>query len=353
MKKKKLAGLLSFAMIFSLTACGGSTTTEEPAPTEEPAVEETAEPAAGDAKTGFAVISSVAKSKDAAEEDGLAQTDSLAVAVIVDKDGKIVNAVIDSAQTKINFSKEGKITTDLATIFKSKVDMGEEYGMKKASSIGKEWNEQAAAFADYVKGKTVEEIKGIAVTEEGVPTGDDIKGSVTVKVKDFIAGIEKAAANAKEIGASSTDKLGIAIETNIAKSKDAGDEAGLAQAYSTYVVTTTDADGKITSAIIDGSQANINFDATGKITSDLTAELKTKQELGEGYGMKKASAIGKEWNEQADAFAEFIKGKTADEVKGMKVSADGLTEEEELKSSVTVHVTDFIKLTEASVKKAN
>ena len=103
-------------------------------------------------------------------------------------------------------SKEGKITTDLATIFKSKVDMGEEYGMKKASSIGKEWNEQAAAFADYVKGKTVEEIKGIAVTEEGVPTGDDIKGSVTVKVKDFIAGIEKAAANAKEIGASSTDK---------------------------------------------------------------------------------------------------------------------------------------------------
>lgn len=150
MKKKMLAGLLSFAMIFSLTACGGSTTTEEPAPTEEPAVEETAEPAAGDAKTGFAVISSVAKSKDAAEEDGLAQTDSLAVAVIVDKDGKIVNAVIDSAQTKINFSKEGKITTDLATIFKSKVDMGEEYGMKKASSIGKEWNEQAAAFADYV-----------------------------------------------------------------------------------------------------------------------------------------------------------------------------------------------------------
>lgn len=105
--------------------------------------------------------------------------------------------------------------------------------------------------------------------------------------------------------------------------------------------------------MIDGSQANINFDATGKITSDLTAELKTKQELGEGYGMKKASAIGKEWNEQADAFAEFIKGKTADEVKGMKVSADGLTEEEELKSSVTVHVTDFIKLAEASVKKAN
>ncbi len=352
MKKKMLAGLLSFAMIISLSACG-ATTTEEPVATEEPAVETVAEPAVGDAMTGFAVMSNVEKSKDAADEDGLAQTDSLAIAVIVDKDGKVVNAVIDSAQTKINFSKEGKITTDLATIFKSKVDMGAEYGMVKASSIGKEWNEQAAAFADYVKGKTVEEIKGIAITEEGVPSGDDLKGSVTVHVGDFIAGIEKAVSNAKDMGASTTDKLGLAVETNIAKSTDVADKDGLAQAYSTYVVTTTNADGVITSAMIDGSQANINFDATGKITSDLTAELKTKQELGEGYGMKKASTIGKEWNEQADAFAAYVTGKTAEEVKGMKISADGLADEEELKSSVTVHVTDFIKLIEASVNKAN
>ena len=31
--------------------------------------------------------------------------------------------------------------------------------MKRASSIGKEWNEQANAFADYVIGKTLDEIK--------------------------------------------------------------------------------------------------------------------------------------------------------------------------------------------------
>ena len=50
MKKKMLAGLLSFAMIISLSACG-ATTTEEPVATEEPAVETVAEPAVGDAMT--------------------------------------------------------------------------------------------------------------------------------------------------------------------------------------------------------------------------------------------------------------------------------------------------------------
>ena len=41
--------------------------------------------------------------------------------------------------------------------------------MKKASGIGKEWNEQAAAFAKYVEGKTANEIAAIAVDESKHP----------------------------------------------------------------------------------------------------------------------------------------------------------------------------------------
>ena len=111
------------------------TKNEEPkwrAKEEEPLAE-------GAVKTGLAVISSVEKSKDAGEKDGLAQTDSVIVAVTVDKDGKIVQTIIDTAQTKIEFSKEGKIIPDLNTVFKSKQELKEEYGMGKASSIEKEW----------------------------------------------------------------------------------------------------------------------------------------------------------------------------------------------------------------------
>ena len=40
--------------------------------------------------------------------------------------------------------------------------------------------------------------------------------------------------------------------------------------------------------------------------------------------MKKASAIGKEWYEQADAYAANLVGKTADEVKGIEAGAADL-----------------------------
>lgn len=122
------------------------------------------EETAGDkVKTGLAVISSIEKSGDVKDGTGLAQMDSTVVAVTVDKDDRIVKCVIDSVQTKINFDATGKITTPLDTEFKTKNERKEDYGMKKASGIGKEWYEQAAAFAKYVEGKTANEVAGIAV----------------------------------------------------------------------------------------------------------------------------------------------------------------------------------------------
>ena len=75
----------------------------------------------------------------------------------------------------------------------TKNQLGDAYGMKKASGIGKEWNEQAAAFCEYVTGKTVEEVTGIALTEKGAPADADLAASVTVSVGDFLTLIEKAA----------------------------------------------------------------------------------------------------------------------------------------------------------------
>ncbi|MDD4438929.1 MAG: hypothetical protein PHS04_13000 [Tissierellia bacterium] len=353
--KKLLAIVLILAMsLFAFTACTQDQPVETPK-TEEPKQEEpkeeepkTEEPkeeqplAEGAVKTGLAVVSSIEKSKDAGEKDGLAQTDSVIVAVTVDKDGKIVQTVIDTAQTKIEFSKDGKIVPDLNTVFKSKQELKEEYGMNKASSLGKEWYEQANALAEYVAGKTVEEVKAIAVDDTGVTTEVDLVSSVTIKINPYKEAIEKAVANAQNLGADASDELGLGVVTTISKSKDAtADKAGLAQAYSTYTVATFDADGKVTSSIIDASQANVEFDAAGKITTDLAVAPITKVELGEAYGMKKASAIGKEWYEQADAFATYVVGKTVEEIKGIAIDESGHATEEDLVSSVTVGIEDF------------
>lgn len=347
--KKLLALVLVLAMsLFAFVGCTQEKPVVETPVTETPAVEEpkteepTVEETAGAVKTGLAVITSVGKSKDAAADaEGVGQSDSVAIAVTVDSEGKVVKAVIDNAQTKINFSAEGKVTSDLATVAKSKQELKEEYGMVKASKIGKEWYEQANTLADYFVGKTAEEIKAIPTDEAGVPTDADLVSSVTIKINDYKAAVEKAIANAQDLGATADDVLGLAINTTIAKSKDAtADAEGQTQAYSIYTATTFDADGKITSNIIDASQATIKFDATGKISTDLTAGVKTKVELGEAYGMIKASKIGKEWFEQSAAFSEYVLGKTAEEVKGIAV-ADGVATDADLVSSVTVGIDEF------------
>ena len=316
-----------------------TTPVESPEATEEPAVEE---PVAGGVKTGLAVTTSIAKSKDAGEKEGSAQADSVVVAVLVDAEGKIIDCVIDTAQSKAAFGADGKIITPLDTEFKTKNELGEEYGMKAASGIGKEWYEQAAALAEYVIGKTVEEVQGIAVDEKGYATDADLKASVTVNIAGYLNTIVKAVGNAQELGASETDKLGLGVVTNINKSKDATAEAeGQVQFYSFYGAVTQDADGKITSCIIDASQANVKFDATGKITSDLTAAPMTKNELKEDYGMKAASGIGKEWYEQAAAFAEYVVGKTVDEVTGIAVDEKGHATDADLTASVTISINDM------------
>lgn len=343
--KKKLALLLSFSLIIlALAGCGsnGEAPNDEGAGTTEAGV-----------KTGLAIMSSIGKSMDAGNEDGLAQADSTIVAVTVDADGKIVNCAIDSAQTKINFTKEGKIATPLDTVFVAKQEMGSEYGMGKVSSIGKEWNEQATAFSNYVIGKTLDEVKGIAVNEEGVPTDAELASSVTIKIGGFVDAIEKAVANAKDLGASSDDQLGIGVITTIDKSNDAtGDEEGVAQAYSNYTAVTFDDGGVITSCIIDASQSNVNFTNEGKITSDLTAALQTKNELGDAYGMAKVSSIGKEWYQQADAFAKYAVGKTVNEVNGITLSDEGTPADAELASSVTIHVGPFMNIIEKAYNMA-
>ncbi|MGI6752167.1 MAG: hypothetical protein ACOX4U_06055 [Anaerovoracaceae bacterium] len=341
MKKKIILALVLALALFAFAACGESTPSEEPGNTE-----------GGTVKTGLAVVTTAAKSVEAGDKNGFAQADSTIVAVTVDEDGIITNCVIDSAQTQIEFSKDGKIVSDLGMVVPGKQELGNDYGMKKASSIGKEWNEQATALSNYVIGKTVNEVKGIAINSEGGPADEDLASSVTVSIGGYIDAIEKAVANAKDMGASADDTLGLGVVTTIDKSENAGDEDGIAQAYTNYAAVTFGKDGVITSCIIDASQAEVKFSKEGKITSDLAAAIKTKNEMGEAYGMKKASSIGKEWNEQAEAFAKYVVGKTVSEVKGIALTEDGLAADTDLASSVTVHIGPFMENIERAFKAA-
>lgn len=356
MKLKKLSVLfLSALLLFSvLSACGTTVVVveggrpAEPAATPAPTAGPTATPdtnpapaAGGAVKTGLAIIPSVAESTDAsADGGGTAQSDIVLVAVTVDGDGVIDQCVIDSIQAKINFNTSGALTTPVDTTFPTKNELGRDYGMVAASSIGKEWNEQAAALAAYARGKTVTDLRTMAVGEDGKAADVDLASSVTLYIGGFIDAIEAAVNSAMNLGASRGDKLGLAAVTEMSSSKDASADGGLAQAYAT-VAAVTFAGDTVTSCRIDAVQCNVNFDTTGRITSDLTAVPQTKNQLGDSYGMIVASSIGKEWYEQAAAFSAYVTGKTVAEVKGLAVDESGKAADVDLAASVTIHINEF------------
>lgn len=298
--------------------------------------------AAGAVKTGLAVTGSISKSKSAADgEDGLGQADISVVAVTVNEAGVIDACAIDAIQIKVNFDATGTVTSDLTAPVQSKNELGADYGMVKASGIGKEWNEQAQALADYVEGKTLDEVKGIAVDESTKPTDADLASSVTISIGGYISLIEQAYNNAVDMGAQAGDVLTIAQETSLGDTTSATADALGAVAVSTTISAVTTNGGVITSCVIDGIQPKVEFDQTGTVTTDLSGSVASKNTLGTDYGMSKASAIGKEWNEQAAAFAAYTVGKTADEVTGIAVSETGGAADADLAASCSISIGGF------------
>ena len=334
-----------------LAADTGSTTEEttmestESTGTEETTTEEgeTAEvTGAYPVKTGLAVQGSLTSSKPAADgEDGLAQADVNIVAVTVTDEGIIESCVIDAVQIKMNFDAAGSITSDLTAPVLSKVERGDDYGMVVASSIGKEWYEQAQALADYVEGKTIAEVRTMAVDEATKPTDVDLASSVTISIGSYLDMIGMAYNNAVHLGAQSGDELSIAQETSIGDSTSATADALGALSGTVNVSAVTTNGGVITSCVIDAIQPKVEFDTTGTITTDLTPPVESKNYLGTDYGMSKASAIGKEWNEQAAAFAAYTVGKTADEVTGIAVSETGGAADADLAASCSIAIGGF------------
>ena len=334
------------SMVLFLGGCGGRK--EEPIQNNEEQQPQQSQNVPAGYRTGLAVETTMHKSLDAGNQDGTARVDTLAVAVLLDEAGRIEDCSLDMLEAEMAFSGKGQVVTPLDTEFVSKKELGDAYGMRSASGIGKEWYEQAEAFEQYVQGKTVEEAAQIAVTKSGTPEEADLSSSVTIKIGDFLEVLERAAQNAQVVGSGKGDKIGVGIETHMRNSKDAADgEDGFCQAYTYYAAVTANADGAITGCILDSTQTNVTFDEKGTITvDDIYANTATKKELKDSYGMKAASAIGKEWYEQAAAFEAYVDGRTLEEVKGIAVDENMRPTEEDLKSSVTIAVGDFQRVIE-------
>ena len=338
--KKSVAMLMAMVLALGLLAgCSGEPVSAPSAAATKP-TEVAGAPAA--VKTGLYVGASVSDSKSAAaEENGQVKFDVTLVAVTVSDEGVIESCVIDSIPATVKFDASGVITSDISAAVPTKNELGEDYGMKAYAGSKYEWNEQVAALSAYAVGKTVAELRSGAVDETGHAADADLASTATIYLGGYVSAIEAAVNNAQHLGASSGDKLVLASLNSVSSSKNPeGDKAGTAQLDADVTAVTMNG-GVITSCYIDSVQAKVNFDSTGTITTDLSAPILTKNEMGEGYGLKAYAGSKYEWNEQAAAFAAYVTGKTAEEVAGIAVNEKTAPADADLAASVTISIAGF------------
>ena len=337
--KKFIATMMAAAMVVSLAGCANNGTSSESTSdvssdsvadnSSESTADESSDAASEDStestdngsadasarKLGMGVSTSIASSAA-----GNAQVDATVAAVILDADGKIVSCSIDVAQNKMAIT-DGEVPEDAASMtFKSKKEKLEEYGMKPASAIGKEWYEQAEAFEAYVVGMTADDVAAIPVetTDNGhvVTTDETLLAGCTMSISAFIDATVKACNDDSAADFTGDAKLALTCATSVDSATASAEdgEDGTAAMYTSFAAVAVDNDGKLAAVCYDEVQPKVTFDEEGEITSDTSAEIKTKREKKDEYGMRGVSGISAEWFEQDQAFETFVTGKTADEI---------------------------------------
>ena len=266
--------------------------------------------------------------------------------VVLDKDGKFVSVEIDVAQQDGTFDVLGAIVK--AEAAPTKKEKGDAYGMKANSGIGKEWYEQAEALEAWMVGKTLAEVKALPLVDGEIKDGEDLKSSVTITVTDYLAAVEKAVANAVEL--ENVAKVGGASVSSVQPRAAVAETAGRIRVNVTVAAVALDKDGKVVAAMIDVAQNDGTFDVLGAVVKAEAAP--TQKEKGAAYGMKANSAIGKEWFEQIAALEAWMAGKTLTEVKALPLVDGAIKDGEDLKSSVSVTVTDYLAAFEKAVGAA-
>ena len=282
-------------------------------------------------RTGLGILT------EATDQDRTGKINTIAAAVLLDGEGKIVDVRLDELEA--NFSADEKGVVTMPTDYRTKRQWGSDYPLAEVSSLKKGWAEQADAFADYLKGMTLEQVEKLETDKDGKPKDADLLSGCTIAVDRYRDAIEKACADAAALGAAKGDALTLGVEaSNGSSSLTATDDQDVnAQLDVTAVALTRDADGHVTSAVGDMTEPALTVSADGGVSAPKT--VRSKREQGDEYGMRQASKLGKEWYEHSEGFCDYLKGKTAAEIAA--IPTDG--SDADLAALCTISVDDLQK----------
>lgn len=201
--KRFLAVLLCFAMVCAMTACNNSTPNNENNNNGGTSENNNGVNSTSDKPyrmgLGLTVDSTVSPAEDEDNGNGSAKAAVTTCALLLDHEGKIISVTFDCVEASANYINGGDVTWE--NNIRSKRELGSNYGLKKYSSIGKEWYEQVDALEDYCIGKTVSDVSSMQMKEvdgrQGVPAAAELSSSCTISCTQFIAALKKAEMNVK------------------------------------------------------------------------------------------------------------------------------------------------------------
>ena len=211
------------------------------------------------------------------------------VALLLDKDNKIVDVKIDCLETTIT-AENGEIVN--VENVASKVELGDSYMMNSGS-----FAKQAAAFEDAIIGKTADEVANLDMSLVAGCTMPYSPYSFKAVIAKAFASTNKTTfkADATKIA------LGLGATMEVSDGKATLNVSGV-------VVK----EGKLVASILDTAERSFTLESE---TITAGAYNGTKVELGDSYMMNSGS-----FAKQAAAFEDAIVGKTADEIANLDMS---------------------------------
>ena len=283
-------------------------------------------------RTGLGILT------EASDQERTGKIDTIAAAVLLDAEGRVADVMLDEVEISVTGDSTGKVTTPTDT--RTKRQKGKDYPLAEVSGLKKGWAEQADAFGSWLEGKTPDEVKKLKTDADGKPTDADLLSGCTIAVDRYRDAVVRACENAQVLGAARGDtvKLGAEVAEMPQGLTGTDDKDTQVQAKITLAVVTMDENARVTSAIGDMTEPELSVSADGTVSAP-REPVYTKNELGDRYGMRSASALGKEWYEHSAGWCGYLKGKNAVEIG--KLSADGT--DADLKALCTISVTDLQK----------
>lgn len=130
-------------------------------------------------------------------ENGTGVVSTTYATVVFDSNDIIKKVYIDQVESKVHFDSMGQIVTNGAdTNVRTKRELGDEYGMKNASPIGKEWYEQINGIESWLVGKNIKNIANGVMNNNmygNDANTDSVADGVSGAAGDIADGIENIA----------------------------------------------------------------------------------------------------------------------------------------------------------------